>query len=162
MHIRTAFEEGACGAVAFAWTDEWWRGGHQVDDWAFGLVDRDRNPKPASVAVAAAFADAPFPPEVRQTWPRVSVVVCAYNAADTLEDCLSSLERLTYPDYEIILVNDGSKDRTGEIARSASAGARHRDTEPRAQRRAQRRSRLRPAARSSRTPTPTSASIATG
>ena len=32
-----------------------------------------------------------------------------------LEDCLSSLERLTYPDYEIILVNDGSRDRTSEI-----------------------------------------------
>ncbi len=118
MHIRAAFEEGACGAVAFTWTDDWWRGGHPVDDWAFGLVDRDRNPKPASIAVAAAFDDAPFPREVRQAWPRVSVVVCAYNAADTLEDCLSSLERLTYPDYEIILVNDGSKDRTGEIARS--------------------------------------------
>ena len=27
MHIRAAFEEGACGAIAFAWTDEWWRGG---------------------------------------------------------------------------------------------------------------------------------------
>ena len=117
MHIRAAFEEGACGAVAFAWTDEWWRGGRPVDDWAFGLVDRDRNPKAASVAVAAAFNDAPFPPQVRDAWPRVSVVVCAYNAADTLEDCLRSLERLTYPDYEIILVNDGSKDRTGEIAR---------------------------------------------
>ena len=28
MHLRAAFEEGACGAVAFSWTDEWWRGGH--------------------------------------------------------------------------------------------------------------------------------------
>ena len=117
MHIRAAFEEGACGAVAFSWTDEWWRGGHPVNDWAFGLVDRDRNPKVASIAVAAAFNDAPFPAEAQRTWPQVSVVVCAYNAADTLEDCLSSLERLTYPDYEIILVNDGSGDGTGEIAR---------------------------------------------
>src|SRR5207253_6751489 len=58
MHVRAAFEEGACGAVAFAWTDQWWRGGHHVDDWAFGLVDRDRNPKPAAVAVSAAFDDA--------------------------------------------------------------------------------------------------------
>ena len=33
MHIRAAFEEGACGAIAFAWTDEWWRGGHPVEDW---------------------------------------------------------------------------------------------------------------------------------
>ena len=48
MHIRAAFEEGACGAVAFAWTDEWWRGGHPVEDWAFGLVDAARRPKPAA------------------------------------------------------------------------------------------------------------------
>jgi len=118
MHVRAAFEEGACGAVAFAWTDEWWRGGHPVEDWKFGLVDRERRLKPAAAAVAKAFADAPFPIAERAKWPRVSVVVCAYNAADTLEDNLQSLERLTYPDFEIILVNDGSKDRTGEIARS--------------------------------------------
>jgi GT2 family glycosyltransferase/DNA-binding beta-propeller fold protein YncE len=118
MHIRTAFEEGACGAIAFTWTDEWWRGGFDVEDWAFGLVDRQRNAKPATGAVAAAFNDAPFPEAVRRTWPKVSVVVCAYNAADTLEDCLSSLDRLTYPDYEVILVNDGSRDGTGDIARA--------------------------------------------
>jgi O-antigen biosynthesis protein len=117
MHVRTAFEEGACGVMAFAWTDEWWRGGQPVEDWKFGLVDRERRLKPAALAVAAAFEDAPFPREQQRTWPRVSVVVCAYNAADTLEDNLRSLERLTYPDYEIIVVNDGSKDRTGEIAR---------------------------------------------
>jgi O-antigen biosynthesis protein len=117
MHIRAAFEEGACGAVAFSWTDEWWRGGHDVDDWAFGLVDRERRMKPAAVAVAQAFSDAPFPAAVRASWPKVSVVICAYNAADTLEDCLASLDRLTYPDYEVILVNDGSRDATGDIAR---------------------------------------------
>src|SRR5207249_240414 len=113
MHVRAAFEEGACGAVAFAWTDEWWRGGHLVEDWAFGLVDRGRHLKPAALAVASAFEDAPFAREIRASWPRVSVVVCAYNAEEVLEDCLSSLERLTYPDYEIILINDGSRDRTG-------------------------------------------------
>ncbi|HJZ71459.1 MAG TPA: glycosyltransferase, partial [Vicinamibacterales bacterium] len=118
MHVRAAFEEGACGAIAFAWTDEWWRGGHTVDDWKFGLVDGDRRPKPAAFAVAGAFDHAPFSAERQRTWPKVSVIVCAYNAADTLEDNLRSLERLTYPDYEIILVNDGSKDRTSDIARS--------------------------------------------
>ena len=125
MHVRAAFEEGACGAIAFAWTDEWWRGGHPVDDWKFGLVDHERRLKPAAAAVAAAFDAAPFSRERQRTWPRVSVVVCAYNAADTLEDNLRSLEQLTYPDYEIILVNDGSKDRTSEIghrfARCASS-----------------------------------------
>src|SRR3954454_22207378 len=117
MHVRAAFEEGACGAIAFAWTDEWWRGGHPVEDWNFGLVDRDRRLKPAAAAVAAAFDSAPFSRERQSAWPRVSVVVCAYNAADTLEDNLRSLELLTYPDYEIILVNDGSKDRTSDIGR---------------------------------------------
>ena len=63
-HIRTAFAEGACGAIAFSWTDEWWRGGHTVHDWAFGLVDAERQPKPALAAVREAFADAPFAPEV--------------------------------------------------------------------------------------------------
>src|SRR4029079_12682474 len=48
MHIRTAFEEGACGAIAFAWTDEWWRGGHAVEDWKFGLVDAQSRPTPAA------------------------------------------------------------------------------------------------------------------
>ncbi len=115
MHLKTAFEEGACGAIAFAWTDEWWRGGHPVEDWNFGLVDRERRPKPAATAVAVAFANAPFSPAAQREWPRVSVVVCAYNAAETLEDNLRSLEQLTYPDYEIILVNDGSKDKTSEI-----------------------------------------------
>ena len=46
----------------------------------------------------------------------VSVVVCAYNAERTMEDCLTSLEKLNYSDYEVIVVNDGSTDRTREIA----------------------------------------------
>jgi GT2 family glycosyltransferase/DNA-binding beta-propeller fold protein YncE len=116
MHVRAAFEEGACGAIAFAWTDEWWRGGFDVEDWAFGLVDRARRLKPAAASVAMAFASAPFDDRAQRTWPTVSIVVCAYNAADTLEENLTSLERLTYPNYEIIVVNDGSRDRTAEIA----------------------------------------------
>ena len=45
MQLRAAFSEGACGAVAYAWTDEWWRGGQAVDDWAFGIVDHERQPE---------------------------------------------------------------------------------------------------------------------
>jgi len=117
MQLRASFAEGACGAIAFAWTDDWWRGGYQVEDWSFGLVDAERRPKPALNAVADAFARAPFSAEEQLRWPKVSVIICAYNAAATLEDCLSSLERLTYPDFEVIVVNDGSKDATSDIAR---------------------------------------------
>jgi GT2 family glycosyltransferase len=116
-HIRAAFSEGAAGAVAFTWTDEWWRGGHDVTDWAFGLVDRDRRPKPALATVRQAFADAPFSLPEQETWPLVSVVVCAYNAADTIADCLASLSLLTYPRVEVIVVDDGSTDATATIAR---------------------------------------------
>ena len=117
MHLRCAFEAGACGAVAYAWTDEWWRGGRLVDDWAFGLVDAERNPKPALVAATRVFSEPPFSPAERARWPRVSVVVCAYDAAGTIDECLASVEALTYPDAEIIVVNDGSRDATATIAR---------------------------------------------
>jgi glycosyltransferase involved in cell wall biosynthesis len=48
-------------------------------------------------------------------WPKMSVVVAAHNAGRTLEECLTSLVNLRYPDYEIIVVNDGSTDNTGAI-----------------------------------------------
>ena len=53
MHIRAAFEEGACGAVAFAWTDEWWRGGH--DGRRLGVRPR-RSRAPARSRRRAAVA----------------------------------------------------------------------------------------------------------
>jgi beta-galactosidase/beta-glucuronidase len=49
--IRSAFAAGCAGTFVFAWTDEWHRGGHEIDDWDFGLTDRDRRPKPALRAV---------------------------------------------------------------------------------------------------------------
>ena len=116
MQLRTAFEEGACGAVAFNWTDEWWRGGHDIEDWAFGLVDRDRRPKLALNAASRVFAHAPFREQHRRTWPKVSVVVCVYNGSATLDDCLTALEHLDYPDVEVIVVDDGSTDDSPAIA----------------------------------------------
>ena len=116
MQVRVAFTEGACGAIVFGWTDEWWRGGAAVNDWSFGLVDRHRRSKPAHAAVAQAFAAAPFTAAERQEWPTVSVIVCAYNAAGTIDDCLAALSRLDYPQVEVIVVDDGSIDDTAERA----------------------------------------------
>ncbi|MBV8132128.1 MAG: glycosyltransferase [Alphaproteobacteria bacterium] len=112
--VRSAFESGVAGTFVFAWTDEWFTGGHQIEDWAFGLVDRERRPKPSFVEVARQYKSA-LPPTLRR-YPRVSVVVCAYNAERTIDRCLASLAELTYPDYEVIVVNDGSSDCTLEIA----------------------------------------------
>ena len=112
--IRTVFAAGCAGAFVFAWTDEWWRGGFDIEDWDFGLTTRDRKPKPALAAVSRAFADVPFP--ANRQWPRVSVVVCSYNGAGTIRDCLDGLLELDYPNYEVIVVNDGSIDDTARIA----------------------------------------------
>jgi GT2 family glycosyltransferase len=112
--LPTAFLEGAAGAFVFAWTDEWFTGGHLIENWAFGLVDRAREKKASFHAVQKIF-QAPLPPKLA-TEPRVSVVVCSYNAERTMDPCLASLRDLTYPNYEVIVVNDGSKDRTLEIA----------------------------------------------
>ncbi len=114
--VRSAFESGVAGTFVFAWTDEWFTGGHPIEDWAFGLVDQERRPKPSFVEVARQYKSV-LPPILRR-YPRVSVVVCAYNAERTIDQCLASLAELNYPDYEVIVVNDGSRDRTLEIAES--------------------------------------------
>ncbi len=113
--IPTVFANGCAGTFAFAWTDEWYRGGFDIEDWDFGLVTRERQPKPALSAVGKAFAEAPLPKDVE--WPRVSVVVCSYNGARTIRDCFEALRKLDYPIYEVIVVNDGSKDRTAAITK---------------------------------------------
>src|SRR5213075_602076 len=58
--VRTAFAAGCGGVFVFAWTDEWYRHGHDVEDWAFGLTRADRSPKPALETVREAFAEVPF------------------------------------------------------------------------------------------------------
>ena len=111
--VRTAFAAGCAGAFAFAWTDEWHRGGHDIDDWDFGLVTRNRKPKPALAAVRRAFTEVPFP--ACTEWPRITVVVCSYNGARTIRDTMEGLKRLEYPNFEVIVVNDGSTDATPKI-----------------------------------------------
>src|ERR1700674_2395740 len=117
---RAAFELGLSGFIVFAFTDEWHTGGADIADWAFGLVTRERVKKRAFDAVAEVFKS-PLPPPLQQH-PKVSVVVPAYNAAATLGACLDSLAHLNYPDYDTIVVDDGSTDSTGEVA--ARAGVR--------------------------------------
>jgi glycosyltransferase involved in cell wall biosynthesis len=112
--VRAAYESGVAGTVIFSWTDDWFTGGFQMDDWAFGLVDRERHKKPSYHAVQKLYLGQLPPPLDRA--PRISVVICAFNAERTMDACLASLRTLRYPTYEVVVVNDGSTDRTLEIS----------------------------------------------
>ncbi len=116
---RAAFEAGLSGFIVFAFTDEWHTGGAEIGDWAFGLVTRDRKPKASFAAVAEVFRGE-MPPPLKIA-PRITVAVAAYNAAATLAPCLESLGGLNYPDYETVVVDDGSSDDTAAIAESKPA-----------------------------------------
>jgi len=114
-HLRETRLLGLAGAFAFSWTDDWHTGGHQIEDWAFGITRADRAPKAAYHALRDVFETSPA--ELLPTKPRVSVVVCTYNGGRTLKQCLRSLRELDYPDYEVIVVDDGSTDDTRTILR---------------------------------------------
>jgi GT2 family glycosyltransferase len=114
--IGSVFEAGAAGVIVFSWTDEWHRGGEDIDDWDFGLTRRDRKIKPALSTVKRTFAQTPFSDE--SDWPRISVVVCTYNGSSTILDCLEGIGELDYPDYEVIVVNDGSSKVVADIVRN--------------------------------------------
>jgi glycosyltransferase involved in cell wall biosynthesis len=112
--IEHAFRGGLAGAVVFSFTDDWFKDGRQVEDWEMGLTTAERRPRKSFHAVQEMFRVAPHFPLPRH--PKVSIVVASYNADRTLATCLDSLAKLNYPDYEIILVDDGSTDTTAQIA----------------------------------------------
>ena len=116
-HLESVVRGGAAGTVFFSWTDEWFTGGQEILDWEFGLVTRDRKPKKAFAMLKELLGgDASVQDNVRLThYPKVSVIVCSYNGGKTLAACLESLDQVNYPDFEIILVDDGSKDNSQEL-----------------------------------------------
>ncbi len=51
----------------------------------------------------------------------VSVIVCAKNEADNLEKFLPSILHQDYPEFEVVLINDGSRDHSLDIIKSFEA-----------------------------------------
>ncbi|MDR2991319.1 MAG: glycosyltransferase [Burkholderiaceae bacterium] len=60
-------------------------------------------------------------PPLRQTiseFPSISILVAAYNEAETIKDTLTSLARQDYAGpYEVLILNDGSVDQTAAVVR---------------------------------------------
>ena len=55
--------------------------------------------------------------------PKLSVVIASYNHQDYIAETLKSLEEQTFQDFEVIMIDDGSKDKTVEVAANAPSRA---------------------------------------
>lgn len=114
--LRLSDELGVAGVAVFSWTDERALDGRPVEGLGFGLTDAARQPRRALDTVRA-WASLGVR-DLRPRWPRISVVVCAFNEAGLIGRCLASLERCEYPELEVIVCDDGSTDQTLEVART--------------------------------------------
>lgn len=74
-------------------------------------VDREAKLRKGSVAKST---------DKTRTFPLVSVIIPAYNAAAFIAKTLASIRTQTYPRIEVLVVDDGSKDSTPEIVREVS------------------------------------------
>jgi chlorobactene glucosyltransferase len=54
--------------------------------------------------------------------PSVGVIIPARNESENIEECLASLTKSRYPNFEIIVVDDCSEDGTAELARTVPPG----------------------------------------
>ncbi len=50
--------------------------------------------------------------------PKISIIVPYYNSEDFLERCIESILKQTFSDFELILVNDGSTDKSSQISQA--------------------------------------------
>jgi glycosyltransferase involved in cell wall biosynthesis len=57
--------------------------------------------------------------------PKVSIILPTYNSVQFIEEALESIRQQTFRDYEVIVVDDGSEDQTGEIVKQCGEKLRY-------------------------------------
>ena len=120
--IQECLSAGLAGVTMYAWSDHWSNRGVAMEDWSFGLMSGEGKSKPSLVAVSEALNAVSVPEDglgmaIEQS-PAFSVIVCTHNGAGRLPSCLRALRALDYPDYEILVVDDGSTDTSAKIVSS--------------------------------------------
>lgn len=120
--VRESLMAGIAGVTTYAWSDYWLNRERVMDDWDFGLNDRAGDPKPALTALGDMLPGIDSPESgIRDlACPMFSVVVCTHNGSERMEACLAAIQRLNYPNYEVIVVDDGSTDHTAQVVREFS------------------------------------------
>ena len=53
-----------------------------------------------------------------KAWPKVAIIVLNWNSWRDTSECLKSLQRITYPNYRVIVVDNGSTDGSGDRLRA--------------------------------------------
>jgi biofilm PGA synthesis N-glycosyltransferase PgaC len=61
------------------------------------------------------------PPRL-EAYPSVSILVPCFNEEDGADETFAALDLVDYPDYEVIAINDGSRDRTAEVLARIAEG----------------------------------------
>jgi GT2 family glycosyltransferase len=110
--VQTAFSAGCAGVVVELGACKSVAAEARVTDGSSQTVHFDR--LSACHLLEENFRDVPFAANV--AWPRISIVVCSYNGAATIRDTLEGIRGLEYPNFQAIVVNDGSTDATASIA----------------------------------------------
>jgi GT2 family glycosyltransferase len=59
-------------------------------------------------------ASAGKPPVIAGTAPRVSIIILNWNGFEVTKDCLESIEKIDYPSYQVVVVDNGSTDGSAE------------------------------------------------
>ncbi len=115
--VDVACRAGAAGTTVFAFSDSWHRAGNEVTGWDFGLQRRDGSAKPSAKSLENAWRliAAPIDGVKLEVTPKMSVIVCTFRGTEVLEGCLRSLAELRYPDFEVVVVNDGADEGVEKI-----------------------------------------------
>jgi biofilm PGA synthesis N-glycosyltransferase PgaC len=82
-----------------------WMIGAALYYWRFERVDEDRDPRRLGPGA-----------------PPVSVLIPSYNEGENAAETVSHALALDYPEFEVIAINDGSKDDTGAVLERLAAG----------------------------------------
>ncbi len=105
---------GCAGAVVATWAGEFAVAEGPADPRSTWLVTSEAALNPLGRCVETwARQDVK---DLRRAWPRVTALVRADNSESTIERCLSALELSDYHDLEVIVCDEGSTDRTLELA----------------------------------------------
>ena len=61
--------------------------------------------------------------------PKFSIIIPVYNVEDYIKECLDSVKNQTYKDYEVIVVDDGTKDKSMDIVKKYKVKTIHQENQ---------------------------------